>query len=254
MAVPHNRFKSRMKNGEAVTACWLGTADPYMASMAGQTGWDLLVIDGEHAPNDIRSILAQLQVLESSDSDVMVRLPVGQTHLIKQVLDVGAQTLLIPMVETAEQARDLVAAVRYPPHGRRGVGASLGWASKFSTVPDYFDTADDQICLFVQVENRAGLEALDDILALDGIDGVFIGPADLAADMGHGSNTAADEVRAATKEAMMKIQDAGKATGILTIDPAYASTCRAMGVQMIANGIDVLLYVNAMQQAARIEP
>ncbi|WP_420863380.1 HpcH/HpaI aldolase family protein [Algirhabdus cladophorae] len=254
MAAPNNRFKSRMAAGDTVTACWLGMADAYVASMAGRAGWDLLVIDGEHAPNDIRSILAQLQALEASDSDVMVRLPVGQTHLIKQALDIGAQNLLIPMVETADQARDLVAAVRYPPVGRRGVGAALARASGFTTVPDYIETADDQICLFVQVENRAGLASLDEILAIDGVDGVFIGPADLAADMGFGANSAAPEVRAAIKTAMKKIQAAGKATGILTLDAAYASTCRAMGVQMIANAIDVVLYVKAMQAAAAVKP
>jgi len=146
------------------------------------------LIDGEHAPNDVRSIIPQLQVIQNSASNAAVRLPIGETWMIKQYLDAGAQTLLVPMVESAAQAEELVRACHYPPNGVRGVGASLARASNFGGIPDYLTTADDQICLLVQVESQAGLDALDEILAVEGIDGIFIGPMDLATSMGHFGN------------------------------------------------------------------
>ena len=185
MPAPVNRFKAALAAGQMQYGCWAGFGDPYATEVMSTAGFDWLVIDGEHAPNDIRSIMAQLQVLEGKpDSHPVVRLPMGEAWLIKQALDIGAQTLLIPMVETAEQARDLVRAMRYPPEGIRGSGAALARASRFAAIPDYIRTANDQMCLLVQVETVRGMEALDAILAVEGVDGVFIGPSDLAAEMG----------------------------------------------------------------------
>jgi 4-hydroxy-2-oxoheptanedioate aldolase len=250
MAAPVNKFKAALAQKRCLSACWLGMADTYVAEMAGKTGWDMLVVDGEHAPNDIRSIMAQLQVLEQCDSHVMVRLPVGQTHLIKQALDIGAQTLLIPMVESKAQAQDLAAAMRYAPQGERGVGAALARASGFNSRTDYFETANDQMCLFVQIETVAGLDALDDILTVDGVDGIFIGPADLTADMGHGSDYGHAEVRQATAQALAKSQAAGKFSGILTLDHSYALDCKSRGFDFVATAVDVWLYMGAMRDAA----
>src|SRR6056297_2250154 len=159
MPAPENLFKSALSQGETLYGCWAGFADAYATEILATARFDWLVLDGEHAPNDLRSIMAQLQVLQGQHSQPVVRLPMGEAWAIKQALDIGAQSLLIPMVESAEQARALVAATRYPPEGIRGSGAALGRASRFSAIPDYKATANDQICLIVQIESRAGLAA-----------------------------------------------------------------------------------------------
>ena len=155
------------------------------------------------------------------------------------------------MIETAEQAERAVRATRYPPEGFRGVGSSLARASRFSSIPDYLTTANDQICLILQVESRAGLAALDDILALPGIDCVFIGPADLAADMGHLGNAAHPEVRAAVLDALTRIAASGKAAGMLSTEDAFIADCVKAGARFVGVGIDVLAYVGAMRTIAR---
>lgn len=251
MPAPMNPFKKALSQGEMQFGCWLGLADTFSAEMMGQAGFDWVVVDGEHGPNDLRSILAQLQVLVSTDAHAVVRLPVGETYMIKQTLDAGAQTLLIPMVETVEQARQLVRDVNYPPHGDRGVGYALARASKFSTITDYGTTADAQICLLLQVENLRGLAALDDILALDGVDGVFIGPADLAADMGHMGNAAHPDVQAAIMDAITRIKAAGKAPGILSTRDEMTNDAIAAGAQFVAVGADVLLLGQAARALAK---
>ena len=189
MPAPHNPFKAAIAAGELQLGCWLGLADPYIVEISAGAGFDWLLIDGEHAPNDLRSITAQLQVIAGRGSHAMVRPPIGETWIIKQLLDAGAQSLLIPMVESGAQAAELVDAVTYPPHGVRGVGSALARASDFAAIGDYLTTARDQICLLAQVENQKGMDALDNILAVDGLDGVFIGPSDLAADMGYHRQT-----------------------------------------------------------------
>lgn len=249
MPAPENTFKTALKAGAAQIGCWVGLADAYAAEVATTAGFDWLLIDGEHAPNDLRSILAQLQVVGASASHPVVRAPIGDTALIKQLLDAGAQSLLIPMVESGAQAAELVRAVRYPPVGMRGVGAALARASQFGAIQDYATTADAQICLLVQVENRAGLAALDDILATE-VDGVFIGPADLAADLGHLGNAGHPDVVAAIEDALTRITAAGKAAGILTLDPAMQARCLELGVTFLATGIDVALLAGAMRKLA----
>ncbi len=249
MPAPHNTFKAALKSGHPQIGCWVGLANAYTAEIAATTQFDWLLVDGEHAPNDLRSILEQVRVIEGSGSAPMARLPIGETWMIKQFLDAGVQNLLVPMVETADQARDLVRAVQYPPHGVRGVGSALARASQFSAIPDYLQTADDQICLLVQVENRAGMEALDDILKTD-VDGVFIGPADLAADMGHIGKTDHPEVVAAVLDAIERIVAAGKAAGILTLDPDMQRKCLDLGATFVATNIDVTLFAGAMRAAA----
>ena len=202
MPAPHNPFKAAIKSGKPQMGCWLGLADPYVAEISAHAGFDWLLIDGEHAPNDLRSIIAQAQVIAASGSHAAVRPVIGETWMIKQLLDGGIQTLLVPMVESADQAREMVAAVTYPPDGVRGVGSALARASQFAAIPDYLTTAQDEICLLLQVENRKGMEALDDILQVEGVDGVFVGPSDLAADMGHIGQAGHPEVKAAVLDAM----------------------------------------------------
>lgn len=250
MPAPLNRFKQALASGETVIGCWLGLGDAYAAEIMGTAGFDWLVIDGEHAPNDIRSMRDQLIALEASDSHAVVRVPIGETWMIKQALDIGAQTVLVPMVESAAQAQDLVAACRYPPAGARGVGAALARASRYSGLTDYVTTADDQICLLVQVESRAGLDALDEILAVDGVDGVFIGPADLAADMGHGGDSGAEPVQAAIRDALGRIAAAGKAPGILSVREETTTRYIEAGARFVAVGIDVLFLAQTARAAA----
>jgi len=210
-----------------------------------------LLIDGEHAPNDLRSIVAQLQVLAARDSHAVVRPPIGETWIIKQLLDAGAQTLLVPMVESAAQAQELVDAVTYPPHGVRGVGSALARASDFAAIGGYLTTARVEICLLAQVKNRKGLAALDDILAIDGLDGVFIGPAVLAADMGFIGQAGQAEVKAAVTDAIERIVASGKAAGILTLDEDLQQQCRALGATFIATEIDVTLFARNMRGSAQ---
>jgi len=250
MPVPPNPFKQALAEGRTVFGCWLGLADAFSAELMGQAGFDWLVIDGEHGPNDLRSILAQLQVLAASESHPVVRVPVGETHLIKQVLDLGAQTVLVPMVEDAAQARQLVRDVTYPPKGDRGVGYALTRAARFSAIADYGTTADDQICLLVQVENRRGIANLDEILAIEGIDGVFIGPADLAADMGHMGDSLHPEVQETIMEALGRIRAAGKAPGILSTHDPMTEAAIAAGAQFVAVGADVLLLAQGARALA----
>lgn len=250
MPAPQNPFKHALGAGEMQFGCWLGLLDNMSAEMMGHAGFDWLVVDGEHGPNHIQSILQTLQVLESTPAHPVVRVPIGETYILKQVLDAGAQTVLVPMVETADQARQLVRDVTYPPHGDRGVGYALTRASRFNMIADYGTTADDQICLLVQVENRKGLAALDEILKVDGIDGVFIGPADLAADMGHMGRADHPDVQAAIMDALARIRAAGRAPGILSTRDEMTNDAIAAGAQFVAVGADILLLGNAARALA----
>lgn len=250
MPAPINTFKAAIKAGQPQLGCWLGLADPYLAEISATAGFDWVLVDGEHAPNDLRTVIAQLQVIEGSGCHPVVRLPIGETWMIKQYLDAGAQSLLIPMVESAAQAKALVSAIHYPPNGNRGVGSALARASGFAAIPDYLTTAAEQICLLVQVESCAGLTALDDILATE-VDGVFIGPSDLAADMGFIGQAGRPEVQNAVTDALTRIVAAGKAAGVLTLDKALQKTCIEIGASFVATNIDVTLFAAGMRQAAK---
>lgn len=251
MPAPINPFKAAIKNGDTVIGCWLSLGDPLATEIAGTAGFDWLLIDGEHTPYDISKMRLQLMALEASDSHAAVRVPVGETWIIKQVLDAGAQTVLVPMVETAEQARQLVHDVRYPPTGGRGVGYSGARCSRFGAIADYGPTADDQICLLIQVENRAGIANLDDILAVNGIDGVFIGPADLSADMGHMGQLTHPKVQATIKDAINRIEDAGKAPGILATTPDFTQDALDWGARFVATGLDLLILAKSLRELAQ---
>lgn len=245
MPAPRNSFKQALHDGRTQIGLWLALASPYTAEICAGAGFDWLVLDAEHAPNDIPLLLSQLQALAASGSHAVVRPPIGEAWLIKQILDIGAQTLLVPMVESGEQAHALVRATRYPPHGMRGVGAALARASAFNRIPDYLQTANDEICLLLQVESRAGLAALDEIASTEGVDGVFIGPADLAADMGYLGKPGAPEVQQAVEAALTRIRSHGKAAGILTSDQALAPRYIELGATFVAVGSDVGLLVAA---------
>ncbi|MBZ9716055.1 4-hydroxy-2-oxoheptanedioate aldolase [Deinococcus multiflagellatus] len=248
--MPENAFKTALVRGDRLIGLWLALADPYSAELCAGAGFDWLLIDGEHAPNDVRSTLAGLQAVAPYPTHALVRPPIGSAVLIKQLLDIGAQTLVVPMVDTAEQARDLVAATRYPPRGVRGVGAALARASRFGRDAAYLRAADEGVCLIVQVESAAGLAALDEIAAVDGVNGVFIGPADLAASLGHLGQPGHPEVQVAIQQAAIRIRAAGKAAGILSTDEAVARTYLEWGYTFVAVGTDVTLLSRASSALA----
>lgn len=250
MDMPINTFKQRLKSGEAQIGLWLGLADPYCAELAANAGFDWLLIDGEHAPNDLRGLLGQLQAVAPYASQAIIRPVIGDSALIKQILDIGAQTLLVPMVESAEQARELVRAIHYPPSGVRGVGSALARASRWNSIPGYLDQADAQMCLLVQIENLEGLARLDEIAAVEGVDGVFIGPADLSAAMGHRGNPGHPEVQAAIEDAIVRIQKAGKAAGILSADQKLARRYIELGARFVAVGVDTTVLMRGLQTLA----
>lgn len=250
MDMPINTFKQRLQSGEAQIGLWLGLADPYCAELAANAGFDWLLIDGEHAPNDLRGLLGQLQAIAAYPSQPVIRPVIGDSALIKQLLDIGAQTLLVPMVESAEQARELVRAMHYPPHGIRGVGSALARASRWNSIPGYLDKADEQMCLLVQIENLDGLAKLDEIVAVEGVDGVFIGPADLSASMGHRGNPGHPDVQAAIEDAIVRIGKAGKAAGILSADQSLARRYLELGAKFVAVGVDTTVLMRGLQTLA----
>ena len=246
----NNPFKAALAAQQPQVGLWLSMADPYMAEVSASTGFDWLLIDGEHAPNDFRSTLAALQSVAAHKTQPVVRLLHGDTALIKQLLDIGAKNLLVPMVDTPEQAQRLVSATRYPPQGIRGVGSAVGRASQWSARSDYLDIADEEVCLLVQVETVTALANLEAICAVDGVDGVFIGPADLAASMGYRGRPGHPEVQAAIEAAMRTIKSSGKAAGTLTSDATLAKRYLELGCTFVAVGVDVLLYANAARRLA----
>jgi 4-hydroxy-2-oxoheptanedioate aldolase len=244
---PHNPFKAALLAGKRQVGLWLALANAYTAEIAADSGFDWLLIDSEHAPNHVGSMLGQLQAVGGTSAHPVIRVAAGETWMIKQVLDIGAQTILVPVVESADQARQIVAATRYAPEGNRGIGAALARASRFNAIPDYIATANKEICLLIQVETCAGLRALDALLAVTGIDGIFVGPADLAADMGFPGQPTHPEVQAAVIDALKRIIAAGRPSGILSSDPVALAAYFDLGVQFVAVGSDVGLLTNALK-------
>ena len=248
MQTPLNRFKDALRRQQPQIGFWLGLAHHYSAEICAGAGFDWLLIDGEHSPNGLDSVLAQAQAIAAyPQTHAIARVPVGHGHvgraLIKQYLDLGLQTLLVPMVDTPEQAREIVQSMRYPQDdgagGLRGMGGAR--ASRWGRYPNYAKEANEQVCLLVQVESRLALENLDAIAAVDGVDGVFIGPADLSASLGHVGGSAHPEVVAAMEDAIARIRHAGKAAGILTLDEAQARRYLSLGAGFIAVGIDTAM-------------
>lgn len=250
MPAPINPFKAALAARTPQIGLWLALASPVAAELCAHAGFDWLVVDGEHAPNDIPSILAQVQAI-GSRSHAVVRPPVGEVHRIKQILDIGVQTVLVPMIETADQARLMARAMVYPPHGVRGVGAALARASAYSAIPDYLTTANDQTCLILQVESRTALTNIEAIAEVSGADGILIGPSDLAADMGFLGRPGAPEVQVAVEAAIARIIASGKPAGIMTGDLKLAQHYLDLGATFVAVGNDVSLLMQAATHTRR---
>ncbi|WP_419685490.1 4-hydroxy-2-oxoheptanedioate aldolase [Serratia marcescens] len=245
-----NHFKRALQEKRPQIGLWLGLCSSYSAELLAGAGFDWLLIDGEHAPNNVQTVLGQLQAVAPYPSQPVVRPPWNDAVIIKQLLDVGAQTLLIPMIQNAEQARDAVRATRYPPDGVRGVGSALARASRWNRVPDYLQQADEQMCVLVQIETREAVKNLDAILQVEGVDGVFIGPADLSADMGFAGNPQHPEVQRTIDDAIARIRAAGKAPGILMANKALAQRYLEAGALFVAVGVDTTLLARAAEALA----
>lgn len=245
MQVPENTFKQAIRKHQVQLGLWVGFADAYVAEALATSDYDWLLIDGEHAPNDLRGVLAQLQAIAPYKSHPVVRPPEGTTAYIKQLLDLGAQTLLIPMVETPEQAQQLVSATRYPPNGVRGVGSALARSSRWNQIDGYLAMAQDDICLLVQVESATALSRVSEIAAVEGVDGVFFGPADLSASMDLLGQPGHPKVQEAIVEGISCVAAAGKAAGVLSADQTLAKKYLEAGATFVAIGVDTTLLVRA---------
>ena len=229
---------------------WLSTGSPLVAEICAGSGLDWMLIDAEHGPNDLTSILPQLQALAGYPVTALVRPPIGDTVLIKQYLEIGAQNLLIPLCDTAEQAAELVRAVRYPPDGVRGVGSSLGRSSRWGRVTEYVPNAGDTISLYLQVETTTAVGNAEAILAVDGVDGIFVGPADLAASMGHLGEQGHPDVVAAVEQCLGLARAAGKPAGVYASDPALADGYIAAGAAFVCVGADVTVLARGTEGLA----
>jgi 4-hydroxy-2-oxoheptanedioate aldolase len=251
MITMENTFKRALALKQSQIGLWLGICSGYTAEMVGGAGFDWLLIDGEHAPNTLDTVLAQLQALAPHPVHPVVRSAWNDAVEIKRLLDVGATTLLIPMVQNAEEAARAVAATRYPPQGTRGVGAALARASQWNRTPNYLKQANDQICVLVQVETAVAMAEIEAICAVQGVDGVFIGPSDLAADMGYLGNPGHPDVQKAVEEGIRRIVNCHKAAGILIADEALARRYIELGTTFTAVGVDTTLLVKSAEALAR---
>lgn len=244
MDLPVNAFKRALREGRPQIGLWSVLANASVAELLGASGYDWLLIDMEHAPNELTGVQAQLQALRGSATTPIVRPPWNDMVWLKRVLDLGAQTLLVPYVQTAEEAADAVAFMRYPPAGRRGVAGGTR-ATQWGRIRDYYKRVEEELCLLVQVESRQGLENLDAIAATPGVDGVFIGPADLSADMDHLGDPQHPDVQAAIEDAVRRIRAAGKAAGILARGEDGARRWLSAGCLFVAVGVDASLLAQA---------
>ena len=241
-----NQFRRDLIARKLLIGCWSSLASPITTEVLGLAGFDWLLLDGEHAPNDLATFIPQLMALKDSCSAPVVRPTWNDTIAIKRLLDGGFHNFLIPFVESEEEARRAVAATRYPPAGVRGVSVSQR-NNRYGTVPNYLATVNDNICVLVQIESRAGVAAIDAIAGVEGIDGIFVGPSDLAAALGHLGNAAHPEVQEAIRHVFTRAAAAGKPSGILAPVEADARRYIEWGTTFVAVGSDLGLFRAATQ-------
>ena len=249
MDLPKNEFKRALAAGQQQIGLWSSMPSSYVVEVIAGAGFDWILLDTEHSPNELENLLTQLQAAAAYPVSAVVRVPWNDLVVIKRVLDVGAQTLLVPFVSTAEEAQRAVAATRYPPRGVRGVAGTTR-ASRFGRVRDYARRAHEETCLLVQVETREGLDNLEAICAVDGVDGVFIGPADLHASLGHTGETANPAIVPLIDDAMRRIRKTGKAPGFLTAVEADARRVLGCGAQFVAVGADIGILARGAEALA----
>nr|HET7858278.1 aldolase/citrate lyase family protein [Caldimonas sp.] len=250
MQLPVNAFKAALARREPQIGLWLALADPYAAEVVATAGFDWLLVDGEHVPNNVQTVLAQLQALAPYPTSPIVRPVEHNIALIKQYLDIGVLTLLVPMVHNAAQAADVVAATRYAPRGTRGLGSAITRASRWNNVEGYVEHAEREICVLVQVESAEGIANVAAIARTEGVDGVFFGPADLSASLGHLGNASHPDVLRAIDGGIAAVLAAGKAPGILATNPQRARGYLAAGALFVAVGFDTTLLAHGARSLA----
>ncbi len=249
MDLPRNTFKHALAAGEPQIGLWLSLASNYSAEVCAGSGFDWLLIDTEHSPNELDMVLGQLQAIAPYPSHAVVRVAWNDPVIVKRTLDVGAQTLLFPFVQDAQEAARAVAATRYPPRGIRGVAGTTR-ATRFGRVKDYARRAHEETCVLVQVETQEAVDAIEAIARVDGVDGIFIGPADYHASLGHTGETANPAVLPKIEDAVRRIRAAGKAPGILTADEKLARRYLELGALFVAVGADVGLLARGSDALA----
>ncbi|HEY5896106.1 MAG TPA: HpcH/HpaI aldolase/citrate lyase family protein [Burkholderiales bacterium] len=247
--LPRNAFKRALASGQAQIGLWSSLSSNYSVEVIAGAGFDWILLDMEHSPNDLESLLAQLQAAAAYPTHPVVRVPWNDMVTIKRVLDVGAQTLLVPYVSTAEEAAAAVSSTRYPPHGVRGVAGTTR-ATRFGRIKDYARRAHEETGVLVQVETQAALDNIEAICRVPGIDGVFIGPADLHASLGYTGEIANPQVKPRIDDAIRRIRKAGKAPGILTPSEADARHWLECGALFVAVGADVGILARGAEALA----
>ena len=249
MDLPRNAFKHALKAGRAQIGLWSSLSSNYSVEVIAGAGFDWLLLDMEHSPNDLESLLAQLQAAAPYGTHPVVRVPWNDMVTIKRVLDIGAQSLLVPYVSSAQEAAAAVSYMRYPPKGVRGVAGTTR-ATRFGRIKDYARRAHEEICLLVQVETQAGLDNIEAICGIEGIDGVFVGPADLHASLGHTGEIANPKVKPIIDDAIGRIRKTGKAPGILTPSEEDARHWLECGALFVAVGADVGILARGAEALA----
>jgi len=245
-----NKFKTAIKSGQKQYGIWNGIPHSYAAEILAGSGFDWVLIDAEHAPFSFDQIIIQLQAMSKYDVSPILRMPNANPVYMKSLMDAGVQSFIIPMVESGETAELIAKAVRYAPEGIRGVGTALSRAAQWNRVNDYFKLANDEMCVIAQVESLKGVEALDDILAVEGIDVVFLGPADLAGTMGHLGNPGHPDVKAKVHECLERIVKSGKVAGVLTSSKELIADYTEKGATMIGVGLDTIILAKATKALA----
>ena len=235
--LPPNHFKTALAERRRQIGLWSSLCSNIVAEIICASGFDWIVIDTEHGPNEVPGVLSQLQAMVNGTAEPVVRVAWNDAVLLKRILDIGARSVLVPFVQNAEEARRAVAATRYPPLGIRGVAVAPR-ANRYGRVPNYHGRAHEDTCVIVQVETRAALQEIGEIAKVDGIDGIFLGPSDLAADLGQLGNPNHPDVQAAIADACTRIRDAEKAAGILTADTEAAARYLESGFSFVAVGSD----------------
>ena len=250
MEMQRNRFKAALARGETQIGLWSSLCSPLSAEIIGDSGFDWILVDTEHSPNEVPGVMAQLQALATGTASPVVRPAWNDPILLKRLLDIGAQSVLVPFVQNADEAARAVAACRYPPAGIRGITAS-GRASHYGRVKTYLKEADAEICVLIQVETEQALSQLEAIAAVPGVDGIFVGPSDLSASMGQIGNPAHPSVQAAIEDAGRRLKAAGKAGGILTGNEAEARRYLDWGYGFVAVGSDIGLLAKGADALAQ---
>lgn len=246
MDLPKNHFKHAIAAGHHQLGLWCSLPGSFAAEANAGSGYDWLLFDTEHSPSDPIDVLPQLQAVAPYPVSAIVRPASNDAVLIKRFLDAGAQTLLVPFVQSAEEAQVAVAATRYPPSGIRGV-SGLTRATRFGRIANYARRASEEICVLVQIETGEAVAEIESIAAVDGVDGIFIGPADLAASLGYPGEPGRQEVVAVIEDAIARIRAAGKPAGILTPDTSFAKRCIELGTMFTAVGIDIGLLARGAE-------